>query len=193
MALALTPGQNCLGIARAERAAVLVDGDAYFRAFVAACELAESHIVIVGWDLDFFTPLHRGTSPDALGPFLHALLRRKRNLRLSLLTWDYSSLYLTERGLWSDRTRFWRRKRARLVLDGAHPLGGSQHQKLVLIDDNLAFCGGIDLCQGRWDTPAHAVESPARVNTQGEPYAPFHDVQALVMGDAARQIGRAHV
>ncbi len=40
----------------------------------------------------------------------------------------------------------------------------------------------------RWDTPEHAFDNPHRVDTADEPYPPFHDVQALVDGDAARAL-----
>jgi len=39
-----------------------------------------------------------------------------------------------------------------------HPDGiklWSHHEKCVVIDQRLAFLGGIDLCYGRWDTRAH--------------------------------------
>jgi phospholipase D1/2 len=31
----------------------------------------------------------------------------------------------------------------------------SHHEKLVVIDQQIAFIGGIDLCWGRWDTDQH--------------------------------------
>ncbi|OAL57272.1 phospholipase D1 [Pyrenochaeta sp. DS3sAY3a] len=33
----------------------------------------------------------------------------------------------------------------------------SHHEKICVIDHTVAFCGGIDLCLGRWDTPQHVV------------------------------------
>ncbi|KAF2133749.1 phospholipase D1 [Dothidotthia symphoricarpi CBS 119687] len=33
----------------------------------------------------------------------------------------------------------------------------SHHEKICVIDHTIAFCGGVDLCFGRWDTPQHAV------------------------------------
>ncbi|KAL6705010.1 Phospholipase D1 [Coniothyrium glycines] len=33
----------------------------------------------------------------------------------------------------------------------------SHHEKICVIDHTVAFCGGVDLCLGRWDTPQHAV------------------------------------
>ena len=36
------------------------------------------------------------------------------------------------------------------------PLGASHHQKVVVVDDAVAFVGGLDLTHCRWDTPEHA-------------------------------------
>ena len=33
----------------------------------------------------------------------------------------------------------------------------SHHEKLVVIDRNIAFVGGIDLAFGRWDTHSHSL------------------------------------
>jgi len=51
------PGRNCMAALRASRAAVLVDGDAYFRAFAEAALQAERLIVILAWDFDSRTRL----------------------------------------------------------------------------------------------------------------------------------------
>lgn len=36
----------------------------------------------------------------------------------------------------------------------------SHHEKLVVIDQTLAFVGGIDLAFGRWDTNDHNLGDP---------------------------------
>lgn len=33
----------------------------------------------------------------------------------------------------------------------------AHHEKVCIIDHYIAFCGGIDLCFGRWDTPQHLL------------------------------------
>jgi len=69
--------------------------------------------------------------------------------------------------------------------DDTHPLAGSHHQKIVVIDDRVAFVGGFDLACKRWDTPEHHADDPRRV-ANGKLYPPFHDVMAAVDGEAAR-------
>lgn len=40
----------------------------------------------------------------------------------------------------------------------------AHHEKLCVIDQTIAFVGGIDLCFGRWDTPQHALVDDAGLN-----------------------------
>ena len=65
------------------------------------------------------------------------------------------------------------------------PFGAAHHQKLVVVDDAVAFAGGLDLTIRRWDTPAHRPHDRRRVDPQGRPYPPFHDMQMVVDGAAA--------
>jgi phosphatidylserine/phosphatidylglycerophosphate/cardiolipin synthase-like enzyme len=50
-------GRNCEAVAHASRAAFLVDGEAYFSAFMRAAERAERSILILAWDFDSRTGL----------------------------------------------------------------------------------------------------------------------------------------
>ena len=72
--------------------------------------------------------------------------------------------------------------------DNTHPVGGSHHQKIVVIDDAVAFSGGIDLTSRRWDTCEHSPQNQHRVMA-GAPYPPFHDMMMAVEGPAARALG----
>ena len=75
-----------------------------------------------------------------------------------------------------------------LCMDGMLPVGASQHEKLVIVDDAVAFCGGLDLTIRRWDTPRHDPGDDRRIDPGGRPYPPFHDLQIMVDGDAARAL-----
>jgi uncharacterized membrane protein YdjX (TVP38/TMEM64 family) len=55
----------------------------------------------------------------------------------------------------------------------------------VVVDDAVAFTGGLDLTAHRWDTRDHAPDDPRRTSPSGKPYQPFHDVQIAVDGEAA--------
>jgi len=191
----LVPGHTCWRIEPAERIAFLVDGEAYFQAFREAALRAKHSMMIVGWDIDTQVELVRETSassemPTKLGEFLVALLRRRRRLRVSVLNWDYAVIYALERQWMPTAEPGWRRhRRLWYQVDDHHPVGASHHQKLVVIDDAVAFVGGLDLSKSRWDTREHLSRDPRRVDADGVVYAPFHDVQMMVSGDAASALG----
>ena len=186
------PGLNCHRVARARRAALLIDGEAYFRAFAQAALQAKSSIVLVGWDFHSQTRLHLNLAgvPDQLGDFLNFLLHRHRRLKIFILAWDYPVVFGRgrERPMGSDGG--WQpHARIRFHYDSNCPFGAAFHQKIVVIDGALAFCGGMDLTTGRWDTPAHAARDPRRANVgEIEPYGPVHDTMLAVDGGAAHAL-----
>jgi phosphatidylserine/phosphatidylglycerophosphate/cardiolipin synthase-like enzyme/uncharacterized membrane protein YdjX (TVP38/TMEM64 family) len=190
----LERGRNCDTIRHADRFAMLVDGDAYFATLRTALRRARHTVFIVGWDVDsrmHLSPAGTGDGlPDTLAAFLHALASTRHNLRIYVLAWDFAMIYALERDWPPVYRAAWRAHRGiRFRLDDTHPRGASHHQKLVVIDDRLAFVGGLDLTRARWDTPAHAADDPRRRDRNGMPYGPFHDVQAMFDGDAAAAIG----
>jgi phosphatidylserine/phosphatidylglycerophosphate/cardiolipin synthase-like enzyme len=84
--------------------------------------------------------------------------------------------------------RWWRTKAIDFRFDASHPVGCSHHQKIVVIDDRLAACGGIDIAADRWDTPAHLDADPHRIGPKGKPYGPWHDTTMLMQGDVAERL-----
>jgi phosphatidylserine/phosphatidylglycerophosphate/cardiolipin synthase-like enzyme/uncharacterized membrane protein YdjX (TVP38/TMEM64 family) len=190
----LSAGENCCCVAPVSRFATLIDTASYFSAFAEACRNAERQILILGWDFDRKERLHRDQVehdlPDEVGAFLVALVRQKPDLSVYLLSWDYNMVYAAEREfLPALRLRLQAPPRFHFRLDGRHPKGASHHQKVVVIDDRVAFVGGIDLSRWRWDTPEHKPGDPRRVDPNGKAYPPFHDLMMLVEGDAAARLG----
>ncbi|TAK80395.1 MAG: phospholipase [Betaproteobacteria bacterium] len=189
----LRPGDNCCAVARAERVALLVDAEAYFRAFHQAALRARRSITILAWDFNSRTKLHfdpvpEGAPPALLGEFLNYLVRRRRRLHVNVLDWDYPMLYAADREFPPAYGFGWKpSRRVRLRYDDTHPVAGSQHQKIVLIDDALAFVGGIDLAARRWDNSEHRPDDPRRT-AYGSSYPPVHDLMMAVDGDAARAL-----
>jgi phosphatidylserine/phosphatidylglycerophosphate/cardiolipin synthase-like enzyme len=180
-------------VAHATRLSFLIDADAYFRAFARAVQLARSTIDILAWDIDSRVPLDAGGGSQQLGPFLDQVVRGSPELEVHLLSWAPSALYALERELALRMTLGWgTHERLHLRLDDTHAPTAGHHQKVVVIDDALAFVGGIDLTSHRWDTPEHRPQEPRRVTTRGRPYGPFHDVQAGVSGDICRALGDVH-
>ena len=191
----LRPGHNAFAVAHAERVALLVDAESYFRAFYQAALRARRSITILGWDFNSQTPLHfdpvpEGGPPALLGDFLNYLVRRRRGLHVNVLNWDYPMVFGADREFPPLYGFGWRpSRRVRLRYDDTHPVAGSQHQKIVLIDDAVAFVGGIDLTVRRWDSSEHRPDDPRRV-AYGKPYPPFHDLMVALDGEAAQALAR---
>jgi phosphatidylserine/phosphatidylglycerophosphate/cardiolipin synthase-like enzyme/uncharacterized membrane protein YdjX (TVP38/TMEM64 family) len=196
MAAIVQPGRNCWRVDRADRFRCIQDAADYFRWVRDAVLQARHSIFIVGWDIQANLDLLPDAPPPPTSPparldaLLAYVVRRRPQLRCYVLIWDYAALYTLERDPLSRWRLGWRMPRQiRFGFDDHHPVGGSHHQKIVVIDDALAFCGGTDLTGHRWDTPAHRVEEPARTTTIGAPYAPYHEVQAMLSGPAAASLG----
>lgn len=186
-------GRNCWKVEQAGRVSFLIDGAAYFAAFRAAARNAHHNIFILGWDFDsrirMLPDCRTDGFPDRLGEFLHHLLIRRKRLHVYVLTWDFHMIYWREREWWLP-SKLAAHRRLHFLRDGAHPVGSSHHQKVVVIDDAVAFAGGLDLAACRWDTPSHQPDHPARRPSDGEPACrPFHDVQIMVDGPAAAALG----
>jgi phosphatidylserine/phosphatidylglycerophosphate/cardiolipin synthase-like enzyme/uncharacterized membrane protein YdjX (TVP38/TMEM64 family) len=189
----LRPGYNCWTVARAERVAFLVDAAAYFRAFHDAALRAKRSITILGWDFNSQTQLHfdavaKDGPPAVLGDFLNWLVHRRSSLHVHVLNWDYPMVFGTDREFPPLYGFGWKpARRVHLRYDDTHPVAGSHHQKIVVIDDAVAFIGGIDLTVRRWDTPEHSPQD-ARRSAYGKPYPPFHDLMVALDGDAAQSL-----
>jgi phosphatidylserine/phosphatidylglycerophosphate/cardiolipin synthase-like enzyme/uncharacterized membrane protein YdjX (TVP38/TMEM64 family) len=181
-------------VARADRVAFLHDAGPYYEALADALEAAERQVLVLGWDIDSRVRLRRGRGlppeKSELRPLLNAVVSRRRDLDVYLLGWDYALIYALERQ-WVPLYNLGLRthRRIHFHLDDRHPPGASQHQKVVVVDDAVAFAGGIDLTCYRWDTPRHVPDDPRRVDADGVAFAPFHDMQIAVSGPAARALG----
>ena len=184
---------NVWKVSTATKASVLIDADAYYRAVHDALLQAKHRVLILGWDLDSRLCLRRdldepGRCQATLGAVLATLC--KRGVHVNVLGWDFVSIYALDREPLPDLSPAWNcHRRLRFVLDDMHPVGASHHQKVVVIDDVVAFAGGLDLCGGRWDTPAHIIGDPVRHDPPHDPHPPFHDVQMAVQGPIAMALG----
>lgn len=191
----LDPGRNCWRITRADRAALVVDAADYFRHARQAMMMARSQILLIGWDFDTRILLDHDCDEDGapahLGPFLSRLARDRPGLSIRILKWDLGALKLLGRGTTILRLIRWAwSKQIFFKLDGAHPFGASHHHKILVVDDSLAFCGGIDMTASRWDTRAHADKDKRRKRpTTGRLYGPWHDATMAVGGPAAAALG----
>ena len=190
----LQPSDTCWRIEQADDFSIIIDADVYFAAARAAMKQAKRSIFLVGWDFDASIVLGhpdvRDQAPARVGDFLLWLTRQNPDLEIRLLLWNPGYL-----SAWSKTSNFYYLMRWKwhpqitVLLDGNHPVGSSHHQKILVIDDSVAFCGGIDVTLDRWDTRKHLDDDPLRRRPNGVPYGPWHDASSVCTGAAARALG----
>lgn len=172
--------------------AFLVDAQSYFATIAGVFARAERRIIIVGWDFDSRIPLDADGSDGpqvTLAEYLRALVEENPQLDIYILIWRNSLFYASNADLpLLPIASWWDHPRIHYRLDDHHPVTACHHEKIVVVDDALAFIGGMDLTDGRWDDNAHQPDDARRRSASRVPYAPVHDVQAVLDGDAARAL-----
>jgi len=191
----LVPGETCWRIERADRYAVFVDAADYFAALKRAVRGARHRVLFIGWDFEpriRLDPRSPGRArDDRLGRVLTAAVQANPQLEIGILQWGLGAVESLRRGV-LPAALLKRRAPDRLefIGDHHHPLGAAHHQKIVVIDDCLAFAGGIDVTADRWDTSEHLDSHPHRHRpTSRRATGPWHDVTSIVSGPAARALG----
>ncbi len=184
-------GRNCWRIARATEASVIVDAADYYRIIREAMVAAKERIFIVGWDFDTRIALNPDShgKGETLGRFMLNLAKEKPDREIDILKWNFGALkqfFRPQAVLWL--ARWWRARAIDFRFDSSHPPGCSHHQKIVVIDENLAVCGGIDISTARWDTSEHKDDDPHRTGPDGKPYMPWHDATMMMRGDVAGEL-----
>ena len=195
----LRPGSTCWRKARATRAALIIDAADYFVHLRAALIRAERAVYLIGWDFDLRIEMMPGQSdaegnapdgwPNHLGAFLEAIVARQPEVRLHILKWDGAMIAELATQAWETLSLKMALGRIHFALDSHHPAGACHHQKIVVIDDRLAFCGGIDVTTGRWDTRDHTPDDERRVDPDGSLHQPWHDVTTALEGPVAGALG----
>ena len=182
--------------AKAERASVIIDAADYFAYMQEAMLAARRRIFLIGWDFDTRIHLTHGRKwwqrpfrrqhPSRLGSFVGWLVRHHRELDVRILKWQVSLLQFVLRGTMTwDLIRWARHRRITFKFDSAHPVGCSHHQKIAILDDRLAVCGGIDMTDKRWDTREHREDDPRRRGINHREYCPWHDATMMMEGEIA--------
>ncbi|MBV7256623.1 phospholipase [Pacificimonas sp. WHA3] len=178
---------------RADRAALVVDAENYFHHAREAMLNARDAIMMVGWDFDARIKLELddpAVQDEELGDFIYRLVKENPRLDVYLLRWRLGALKILLRGKTIlTLIKWWLHPRIHLRLDGATPHAASHHQKIVVIDDTFAFCGGIDMTADRWDTREHLDEDPKRIRPSGRAYGPWHDATTALSGPVAAALG----
>jgi phosphatidylserine/phosphatidylglycerophosphate/cardiolipin synthase-like enzyme len=192
----LSDGVTCWKTAKAERAALLIDMEAYFDAAMDAMSRAEHSVHLLNWAFEANTFFHpgpdcTGDESDRIGNFLVALAEN-RAIDVRVLCWKSAMPVAATQHFFPimDRKAF-AGSQVKFVLDGKLPTGACHHQKMIVVDGAIAFCGGGDIGPDRWDTPAHLDDNPRREKTRrdSKEFDSRHEVMGLVDGPAAATLG----
>jgi phosphatidylserine/phosphatidylglycerophosphate/cardiolipin synthase-like enzyme len=190
----LRPGQTCWRTARADRAAFLIDTEAYFAAIFDAFAKARRSIFILGWGFDPRTRLFPDgydgpNDPDEVGRILIDLACSRPELDVRLLIWRSALPIAAQQEFFPHRARqYFKHTPVKFQLDDHVPFGACHHQKVVVVDDRVAFVGGGDISVDRWDTAGHRDDDERRIMPNEEYHAPRHEVMMLVDGPAAKAL-----
>ena len=160
---------------------ILIDGAEALPAIADELERAQSHVHLTGW---FFTPdfaLRRDADPAVLRNLLAELAER---VDVRVLAWAGAPLPLfrpSRRDVRAVQTELTRDTRIQCKLDAKERPLHCHHEKTIVIDDRVAFVGGIDLTSqagDRFDTNHH----PARADVG------WHDASARIEGPAVADV-----
>nr|XP_043607393.1 phospholipase D zeta 1-like isoform X2 [Erigeron canadensis] len=201
-----------------------VDGSAAFEAIALAIEEAKSEIFMCGWwlcpDLYLRRPFHANAS-SRLDSLLEA--KAKQGIQIYILMYKELALALKINSFYSKKKLAALHENIRVLRYPDHFSSGvylwSHHEKLVIIDYEVCFIGGLDLCFGRYDSYEHKVgDHPAMIwpgkdyynpresepnswedtmkdelNREKYPRMPWHDVHCALWGPPCRDIARHFV
>ena len=141
------------------RIEVLIDGGNAFPAFIDAMTNAKSHIYISGWILSRSFKVFRGDEPLSVRDFFGELAER---VDVHLLLWGGAPLpphmRPSRKQVRSKAEALVHGTRIKLGLDSKERPMHCHHEKLLVVDDRVAFVGGIDWTVfggDRYDTPGH--------------------------------------
>ncbi|KAG2181757.1 hypothetical protein INT44_008572 [Umbelopsis vinacea] len=169
-----------------------VDGKDYLWAVSEAIESARDMIFIEDWWLS--PELYLRRPPTKYPEYrLDKLLKKKADegVKIYVVVYKEVELALT---LDSEHTKTWLEGLSKNIVVQRHPdhsAGGTffwaHHEKFLIVDNRIAFLGGLDLCFGRWDTHTHRLadfhcNDPSFEVWPGQDYsnpriADFKDVQ----------------
>ena len=160
---------------------VLIDGAEALPAIAEALQGAHSRVHITGWHLSAHFELVRGARPVVLGELLAELARR---IDVRVMVWagaPVPAFHPTRKEVNTEVATLVRDTRIRCECDPREHPFHCHHEKTVIIDDEVAFVGGIDMTDlggDRFDLSEH----PARRRLG------WHDVGTRLRGPAVADV-----
>lgn len=170
------------------QAEALIHGAAYFDRLVSEVEAlgAGDHLFFADWRGDADERL-RDDGPTVAGLFRAAA---ERGVIVKGLMWrSYPNVLQFNEEQNRHLGETIERAGGQVLLDQRVLLGGSHHQRLVLLrrpdtpECDVAFIGGIDLCHSRRDDATHLGDPQAvQMSSRYGDRPPWHDVQLQLRG-----------
>ncbi len=123
----------------------------YYSVLAEAIDRSSNYTVVIGWDFDFDTEYSEGKTFRDL---FEKKFQENENYKLYLLIWSGVRLGLSFKKFNAVRKL---KNRSNIVyrLATDFPFGGSHHAKVVCVDGELLFTGGMDIVEGREDDRKH--------------------------------------
>ena len=151
---------------------------------VDAIESARSHVHVTGWHVTPDFALTRDDAPRIVRPLLAEVAAR---IPVRVLIWAGAPLPVLRP--WRGDVRAIRDQlvsgtRIQCALDARERPMHCHHEKTIVVDDQVAFVGGIDLTRfngDRWDTPQHRARGGVG----------WHDVAARIAGPAVQDVAQS--
>jgi phosphatidylserine/phosphatidylglycerophosphate/cardiolipin synthase-like enzyme len=160
---------------------VLIDGASALPAMAEEIARAESHVHLMGWYLSPHLQLTRGDEPVVLRNLLAELAER---IPVRVLLWGGAPVRLfrpSRTDVRLMREDLSARTSVSCEIDSCVGLLHCHHEKVIVVDDKVAFVGGIDLTLDAgdpYDTPQHVARG--RVG--------WHDAAVRLRGPAVADV-----
>jgi phospholipase D1/2 len=200
---------------------LFVDGEDYFNEVYKKLKKAKSQVFITDWWLSPEMYLKR-PAKKYLKSQLIDILDKLSDKGVSVYVHVYKELAsaLTLNSKYTVQTLRKKNPKIRAIRHPKRSLYGgeflwSHHEKIICVDQEIAFLGGLDICYGRMDTQKHKLkdisEKPYwngidysnsriqdfdnvsdwktdRLDRKTQPRMPWHDVGVMVKGGAAYDV-----
>jgi phosphatidylserine/phosphatidylglycerophosphate/cardiolipin synthase-like enzyme len=160
---------------------VLIDGAQALPAIAAEMAAATSHVHLTGWFLSPELALSREEEPLVVRTLLAELAER---IDVRVLLWKGAPIpaFRPSRGDVREMEQtLTRQTKIRTALDSSTGASHCHHEKTIVIDDRIAFVGGIDLTVDGgdpYDTPNHRARGGIG----------WHDAAVKIEGPSVRDV-----
>uniref|UniRef100_A0A673K454 phospholipase D n=1 Tax=Sinocyclocheilus rhinocerous TaxID=307959 RepID=A0A673K454_9TELE len=138
-----------------------VNAAGYFDAIADALEGAKKEIFITAWWLSPEIFLKRPVLDGNMWRLDHVLKRKAGRVKIFVLLYKEVEVVMGLNSEYTKKTLMGLHSNIRVIRHPDHmpstALLWAHHEKLVVIDQSLAFLGGIDLTYGRWDDSQHPL------------------------------------